>query len=101
MTIERVDPAEAGMNAEKLKRIPAYFDGYIEKKRLPCTAVLVARGGQVAHLSFQGTTDGRGDCLTGFSAQPGLIGQPYGDAAHGPHLIKAGLQGQLNPQLFL
>ena len=57
MTIERVDPAEAGMNAEKLKRIPAYFDGYIEQKRLPCTAVLVARGGQVAHLSFQGATE--------------------------------------------
>ncbi len=57
MTIERVDPAEAGMNAEKLNRIPAYFDGYIEQKRLPCTAVLVARGGQVAHLSFQGATE--------------------------------------------
>lgn len=57
MTIECVDPAEAGMNAEKLKRIPAYFDGYIEQKRLPCTAVLVARGGQVAHLSFQGATE--------------------------------------------
>ena len=57
MAIERVDPAEAGMNAEKLKRIPAYFDGYIEQKRLPCVAVLVARGGEVAHLSFQGSTE--------------------------------------------
>lgn len=57
MAIERVDPAEAGLNAEKLKRIPAYFDGYIEEKRLPCVAVLVARGGEVAHLSFQGSTE--------------------------------------------
>ena len=55
--IERVDPAEAGLNAERLKRIPAYFDTYIQKRKLPCVAALVARGGQVAHLSFQGSTE--------------------------------------------
>ncbi|RYY97345.1 MAG: serine hydrolase, partial [Alphaproteobacteria bacterium] len=55
--IETVDPAEAGLNAEKLKRIPAYFDSYIASKKLPCVAVLVARGSQVAHLSFQGSTE--------------------------------------------
>jgi CubicO group peptidase (beta-lactamase class C family) len=55
--IERVDPAEAGLNADRLKRIPAYFEGYIEKRKLPCCAVLVARGGQAAHLSFQGATE--------------------------------------------
>jgi len=55
--IEVVDPGEAGLSAERLKRIPAYFDGYIAKQRLPCCAVLVARGGQVAHLSFQGATE--------------------------------------------
>ena len=55
--IEVVDPAEAGLNAERLKRIPQYFDGYIAKKKLPCVAVLVARGGQVAHLSFQGASE--------------------------------------------
>ena len=48
--IERVDPAEAGLNAERLKRIPAYFDTYIQKQKLPCVAALVARGGQVAKL---------------------------------------------------
>jgi CubicO group peptidase (beta-lactamase class C family) len=55
--IERIDPAEAGLNADRLKRIPRYFDSYIEKQKLPCVAVLVARGGQVAHLSFQGATE--------------------------------------------
>jgi CubicO group peptidase (beta-lactamase class C family) len=55
--IECVDPAETGLNAERLKRIPAFFDPYIEKQKLPCVAVLVARGGQVAHLSFQGATE--------------------------------------------
>lgn len=57
MTIERVDPASVGLNAERLARIPAYFEGYIAKQRLPCVAALVARGGQVAHLSFQGATE--------------------------------------------
>ena len=57
MAIELIDPADAGLNAERLKRIPQYFDGYIDKKKLPCVAALVARGGQVAHLSFQGSTE--------------------------------------------
>jgi CubicO group peptidase (beta-lactamase class C family) len=55
--IDRVDPADAGLNAERLKRIPQYFEGYIEKRKLPCVACLVARGGDVAHLSFQGSTE--------------------------------------------
>jgi CubicO group peptidase (beta-lactamase class C family) len=55
--IELVDPKEAGLSAERLARIPAYFEGYVEKQRLPCCAALVARGGQVAHLSFQGATE--------------------------------------------
>ena len=56
-TIERIDPADAGLNAERLKRIPEFFQPYIDKQKLPCVAVLVARGGQVAHLSFQGATE--------------------------------------------
>ena len=55
--IERVDPAEAGLSADRLKRIPEFFAPYIEKQKLPCMATLVARGGQVAHLEFRGTTE--------------------------------------------
>jgi CubicO group peptidase (beta-lactamase class C family) len=55
--IGQVDAAAAGMSAERLKRIPTYFESYIQKKKLPCCAALVARGGQVAHLSFQGATE--------------------------------------------
>lgn len=57
MAIEVVDPWEAGMNADRLKRIPQFFEPYIEKQKLPCCAVLIARGGDVAHLSFQGSTE--------------------------------------------
>jgi CubicO group peptidase (beta-lactamase class C family) len=56
MAIEMAAAGELGMSAERLARIPAYFDGYISSGRLPCCAVLVARGGQVVHLSHQGTT---------------------------------------------
>ncbi|NDD65120.1 MAG: class A beta-lactamase-related serine hydrolase, partial [Acidobacteria bacterium] len=55
--IEVVDPGDVGLSAERLERIPAFFDPYIQKGRLPCVAALVARGGSVAHLSFQGTTE--------------------------------------------
>jgi CubicO group peptidase (beta-lactamase class C family) len=55
--IGQVDAAAAGMSAERLERIPAYFESYIKKQKLPCCAALVARGGQVAHLSFQGATE--------------------------------------------
>ncbi len=57
MDIEKTAPASAGLNADRLARIPAYFDTYIEKGKLPCVAALVARGGQVAHLSFRGATE--------------------------------------------
>lgn len=51
------DPADVGLNAERLARIPGFFKPYIDQQRLPCMAVLVARAGQVAHLSFQGATE--------------------------------------------
>lgn len=57
MAIELTDPALAGFNAERLARIPAFFESYVEQGRLPCAASLVARGGEVAHLSFRGATE--------------------------------------------
>jgi len=57
MAIEVIDPATAGLNAERLARIPSFFKPYIDKGKLPCMASLVARGGQVAHLSLAGTTE--------------------------------------------
>lgn len=55
--IERIEPAAAGLSAERLRRIPEFFQPYIDKQKLPCMATLIARGGQVAHLSFQGATE--------------------------------------------
>jgi CubicO group peptidase (beta-lactamase class C family) len=55
--LQVVDPAETGLSAERLARIQPFFKDYIDSGRLPCCAVLVARAGEVAHLSFQGTTE--------------------------------------------
>lgn len=55
--MELANPADVGLSAERLKRIPGFFQPYIDKGRLPCCACLVARGGEVAHLSFQGATE--------------------------------------------
>ncbi len=63
MAIALTDPAAAGLSAERLARIPAYFDTYIDKGKLPCVAALVARGGEVAHLSFRGATEMGGSRL--------------------------------------
>lgn len=53
----RVDPSEAGLSAERLERIPEFFNAYVAGGRLPCCASLVARGGAVAHFSMLGATE--------------------------------------------
>ena len=55
--MERVDPGEVGLNADMLERMPRFFDGYLERRKLPCMAMLVARGGKVAHFSLNGATE--------------------------------------------
>lgn len=53
--IETADPAELGFNAARLARIPAFLKAkYLDTGRLPHAALMVSRGGQVAHLSVQG-----------------------------------------------
>src|SRR5690606_10086659 len=53
---ELADPAEAVLNAERLELITQHFGSYLGVLKLPCFAVLVARGVSVALLSFQGAT---------------------------------------------
>ena len=55
--MDRVDPGEVGLNADMLARMPRFFDSYIERRKLPCMAMLVARGGKVAHFSLNGATE--------------------------------------------
>ncbi|MEO0754753.1 MAG: serine hydrolase domain-containing protein [Pseudomonadota bacterium] len=61
-TATAVDPAEMGMNRSRLDAIPQFFDDrYISKGKLPCMATLVARGGEIVHEAYRGTTHLAGD----------------------------------------
>lgn len=50
-------PAEAGFDAARLQRIDDHFATYVEAGKLPGWLVLIARGGQIAHLSTHGYSD--------------------------------------------
>jgi len=52
------DPHEVGLNADRLDAMPAYFkENYIDTGKLPCMALLVSRGGEIAHESYTGATE--------------------------------------------
>ena len=60
------DPAELGMDKARLDAISDYFQSrYLDTGKLPCMATLVARGGEVVHEAYRGTThlDGEGSAI--------------------------------------
>ena len=58
MTLKvEVDPADVGLDAERLNRIDRHLAAYVDDGRLPGWSVLVARHGQIAHLSTYGCRD--------------------------------------------
>ncbi len=54
---EVVDPAEVGLDAERLQRIDTHFRRYVDDERLPGWLITVARHGKLAHLSTYGWRD--------------------------------------------
>ena len=52
-----VEPGAAGFDAGRLARIDAHFGRYVDDGRLPGWLVLVARRGQIVHLSTCGQRD--------------------------------------------
>src|SRR4051812_37038735 len=52
-----VDPAKVGFDAKRLSRIDTHFRRYVDDGKLPGWLVLVARGGEIAHLSTYGQRD--------------------------------------------
>ena len=55
--INMTNPADLALLPERLKRIPEFFQSYIDSGRLPCMATLVSRGGQVGHLELGGALE--------------------------------------------
>ncbi|WP_293610349.1 serine hydrolase [Ponticaulis sp.] len=52
------EPETLGMSRERLDRIPEFYrKNYLDTKKLPNISTLVARGGEVVHLSCQGVKD--------------------------------------------
>ncbi|MEN0077901.1 MAG: serine hydrolase domain-containing protein [Pseudomonadota bacterium] len=69
------EPAELGMDAARLAKIPDYFQTrYLDTGRLPCMATLVSRRGQVVHEAYRGTTHMSGE---GASIGPDTIFRIY------------------------
>ncbi|SEF32868.1 CubicO group peptidase, beta-lactamase class C family [Amycolatopsis pretoriensis] len=52
-----VDPAEAGFDADRLSRIDAHFDRYVENGRLPGWLAVVSRHGRIVHVGSGGHSD--------------------------------------------
>ncbi len=49
------DPSDLGLDPARLERIDRFVaERYIDPGRFPCFSLLVSRGGEIAHLSFQG-----------------------------------------------
>ncbi len=51
------EPADVGLDAERLARIDTHFQRYVDDGRLPGYLVQVARGGEIAYLSSYGYRD--------------------------------------------
>ncbi|RSD10563.1 serine hydrolase domain-containing protein [Amycolatopsis eburnea] len=56
-----VDPAEAGFDADRLRRLDAHFDRYVEDGRLPGWLAVVSRHGRVVHVGRGGHRDVEAD----------------------------------------
>ncbi|MBO0814128.1 MAG: beta-lactamase family protein [Actinobacteria bacterium] len=52
-----VDPAEVGLDAQRLQRIDRHFARYVDDGRLPGCLVAVSRLGRLAHVSCYGSRD--------------------------------------------
>lgn len=60
LTVE-IDPAEAGFDPHRLRRVDENFRAYVDDGRLPGWSVLVSRGGRIAHLGRYGSRDVEAD----------------------------------------
>lgn len=50
-------PANAGMCADRLARMPSFFQSYLDRKKFSGLSLLVSRGGSIVHQSHQGVMD--------------------------------------------
>src|SRR5207244_7277115 len=68
-----VDPAEVGLDAERLRRIDRHFARYVDDGRLAGWLVTVSRRGHLAHVSCYGSRDAE----QGLPAEPDTLWRIY------------------------
>lgn len=55
---QTIDPEMVGLSAARLANIPSFYQkNYLDTKKLPNASMLVARNGEIAHLSCSGVKD--------------------------------------------
>jgi len=52
-----VDPAEVGLDPDRLERIGRHFRGYVDDGRLPGWLITVNRRGRLAYVASHGSRD--------------------------------------------
>ncbi len=67
------EPAELGLDAERLRRIDRHFDRYVEDGRLPGWLAVVARDGRIAHVG----SGGMRDVEAGLPVEPDTVWRIY------------------------
>ncbi len=60
-SLPRTSPERVGLSSERLERLPAAMQRYIDANQLAGTVTLVARDGKVAHFGTQGWQDKEAD----------------------------------------
>ena len=67
------DPADLGLDAERLHRIDRHFDRFVDDGRLPGYLAVVARDGRIAHVA----AGGRRDLESGAPVEPDTLWRIY------------------------
>ena len=60
-SLPRSSPASVGMSSERLERLPAAMQRYIDANQLAGTVTLIARDGKVVHFESRGWRDKESD----------------------------------------
>jgi CubicO group peptidase (beta-lactamase class C family) len=68
-----VDPAEVGLDPERMRRIDSHFKRYVDDGRLPGWLITVSRHGRLAHVSSYGSRD----VEAGLAVEPDTLWRIY------------------------
>jgi len=71
--VPEADPADLGLDAERLRRIDRHFDRYVDDGRLPGYLAVVARDGRIVHVA----SGGRRDLESGAPVEPDTLWRIY------------------------